>query len=160
MATHLIDFGATAGQETTVRVQREIARRARDDQDWTLAEATYQMLAEGERRGRGDGSSRQVRMSLELAEVYLMTERVEAARGIIDESLAFAMQHMQPGDRSRVMAMALLGAAMVQAGQVDDGLAQLEVARTEAEQFGDSGGRIASMVEAIASDALQRLQGE
>ena len=58
------------------------------------------------------------------------------------------------------MAMALLGAAMVQAGQVDDGLAQLEVARTEAEQFGDSGGRIASMVEAIASDASQRLQGE
>ncbi|MFN5945117.1 MAG: protein kinase domain-containing protein [Phycisphaerae bacterium] len=160
MATHLIDFGATAGQETTVRVQREIARRARDDQDWTLAEATYQMLAEGERRGRGDGSSRQVRMSLELAEVYLMTERVEAARGIINESLAFAMQHMQPGDRSRVMAMALLGAAMVQAGQVDDGLTQLEVARTEAEQFGDSGGRIASRVEAIASNALQRLQGE
>lgn len=160
MATHLIDFGAHAGQETTVRVQREIARRARDDHDWTLAEATYQMLAEGERRGRGDGSSRHVRMSLELAEVYLMTGRVEAARGIIDESLAFAMQHMQPGDRSRVMAMALLGAAMVQAGQVDDGLAQLEVARTEAEQFGDSGGRIASMVEAIASDALQRLQGE
>lgn len=159
MATHLIDFGAYAGQETTVRVQREIARRARDDGDWTLAESTYQFLAEGERRGRGDGSSRRIRMSLELAEVYLMTDRVETARGIIEESLVIAMRNLQPGDRSRVLALALRGAAMIQAGELDDGLAQMDVARAEALESGDANGRIARMVEDIAERTLRRTQG-
>lgn len=160
MAVSHIDFIATAGNEITVRVRREVARRARTDGDLALAEEILREMAAADQLGRGDGSSRQIRMSLELAEVLMLMGRTDEAAAVIDESLAFAMQRMPPGERSRVHAIALQGATMMLRGQLDDGMARMDAARAEALEFGDASGQIARMVELIAERTIRQLQGE
>ncbi len=160
MAVSHIDFTATAGNEITVRVRREIGRRARQDGDLALAEEIFRELAAAEQLSRGDGSSRQIRMSMELADLLMMMGRMDEAGGLIDESAAFAVEHMQPGDRSRVQAIALQGATMMLRGNWDDGMARMEEARAEAVAFGDTSGRIVRWVEATAARTLRQIQGE
>lgn len=148
MAVSMVNWNAQSQTETAMRIKREVARRARDDSDWVTAEQAYLELVAAERKSRGDGTSRAIRSTTELADVYISVDRLDDARPLIDECYDYATQHMQPGDRVRVQAISSKGVLLFHMGDLDGAKQVFDAAFTEARDQGDPQGRTLALVQA------------
>ncbi|MCX5688797.1 MAG: serine/threonine-protein kinase [Planctomycetota bacterium] len=122
------------------QINLETARRAREDGDFATAEGLFEELVNGERLSRGDGSSRPIWVTMELAQFYLSTHRADMAQPLADEAFDIADRLLPKGSLPRIKAMTLKAQLLSHGG--DPAAARDLTARAvaEATQFGDRAG--------------------